>query len=153
MHYIAIQVEFLEDETIELTYLDGRVVKYDLSILFPKYPQLEEPRKNSDLFTNGKLDPGGYGVICNDYLDIDTTGIFYDGEIVRYIETTINQKLGFLLTKTRDELNITQMELSKKSKIDQADISKIERGLGNPTLMKIDKLFKAMGKNISLNYL
>ena len=47
-------------------------------------------------------------------------------------------------------MNVTQVELSKKAHIDQGDISKIERGIGNPTLVKINKLFKALGKSLSL---
>ena len=69
------------------------------------------------------------------------------------IETSINQKIGSLLAKTRDEMNMTQVELSKIAHIDQGDISKIERGIGNPTIAKIDKLFKALGKSVTLTIL
>ena len=68
-------------------------------------------------------------------------------------ETNLTQQIGFLLAKTRDEMNITQTELAKKSHIDQGDISKIERGLGNPTIAKINKLFKALGKSITVTLL
>ena len=60
----ATQVRFLEDVTLELTYQDGKIVRYDMSRLFSKYPQLEELRNNRELFINGHLDVGGYGVIC-----------------------------------------------------------------------------------------
>ena len=69
---------------------------------------------------------------------------------VGQVETPLALQLGFLLAKTRDEMNVTQVELSKKAHIDQGDISKIERGIGNPTLAKINKLFKALGKSLSL---
>lgn len=49
-----------------------------------------------------------------------------------------------------EDMNVTQVELSKMSHIDQGDISKIEKGLGNPTIAKINKLFKALDKSISL---
>ena len=149
----ATQVRFLEDVTLELTYQDGKIVRYDMSRLFSKYPQLEELRNNRELFINGHLDVGGYGVIWNDDLDIDATSIYECGEVVGQVDTTINQQIGLLLAKTREELNITQTELSKKSHIDQGDISKIEKGLGNPTIAKIYKLFKALGKSISLTLL
>ena len=149
----ATQVRFLEDVTLELTYQDGKIVRYDMSRLFSKYPQLEELRNNRELFINGHLDVGGYGVIWNDDLDIDATSIYECGEVVGQVDTTINQQIGLLLEKTREELNITQTELSKKSHIDQGDISKIEKGLGNPTIAKIYKLFKALGKSISLTLL
>lgn len=153
MHYMAIDVKFLEDVTLEMTFQDGKVIRYDMSKMFNKYPQLEELRKNHELFINGRLDVGGYAVIWNDDLDFEATGVYEYGELVDIIETPLNQQIGFLLAKTRDDMNVTQVELSKMSHIDQGDISKIERGIGNPTLAKINKLFKALGKSISLTIL
>ena len=145
----AIEVKFLEDVALEITFQDGRVVRYDMSKMFSKYPQLEELRKNRKLFESGYIDQGGNGIIWNDELDFDAMGIYYEGEEVGRAEITINQQIGALLIKTREEMNITQIELAKISHINQADISKIEKGVGNPTLAKISKLFKALGKNIS----
>lgn len=153
MHYIATNVKFLKDVTVEVTYQDGKVVQYDMSQMFKKYPQLEELRINRKLFESGHLDVGGYGIVWNDELDFDATSIYEDGVVVGEVETTINQQIGVLLSKTREELNMTQTELSKKSNIDQGDISKIEKGIGNPTIAKLNKLFKALGKSISLTVL
>ena len=150
MHYMAIDLKFLEDVTLEMTFQDGKVIRYDMSQMFNKYPQLEELRKNRKLFLSGHLDLTGFAVIWNDELDFDATSIYDDGEVVGQIETPLALQLGFLLAKTRDEMNVTQVELSKKAHIDQGDISKIERGIGNPTLAKINKLFKALGKSLSL---
>ena len=124
-----------------------------MSQMFSKYPQLEELRKDRKLFESGHLDLTGFAVVWNDELDFDATSIYDDGEIVGFEETNLTQQIGFLLAKTRDEQNVTQKELSKRTHIDQADISKIERGIGNPTLAKIGKLFKALGKGISLTLL
>ena len=153
MHYIATKVRFLEDVVLEMTFQDGKIVRYDMSQMFSKYPQLEELRRNRKLFESGHLDVGGYAVIWNDELDFDASSIYEDGEIVGEEETTINQQIGVLLAKTREELNITQTELSKKSHIDQGDISKIEKGIGNPTIAKLNKLFKALGKSITVTLL
>lgn len=153
MHYIATKVRFLEDVTLEMTFQDGKIVRYDMSQMFSKYPQLEELRINRSLFENGHLDVGGYAVVWNDDLDFDATSIYEDGVVIGQEETTINQKIGVLLTKAREEMNITQTELSKMSHIDQGDISKIEKGIGNPTIAKINKLFKALGKTISMTIL
>ena len=149
----ATDVKFLNGVVLEMSFQDGKVVRYDMSKMFSKYPQLIELKNDRKLFESGHLDPGGYGVIWNDELDFNAMDIYEDGEIIKEIETTINQKIGILLAKTREELNITQVELSKKSRIDQGDISKIEKGIGNPTIAKINKLFKAMGKNISITLL
>ena len=150
---MAIDVKFLEDVTLEMTFQDGKVIRYDMSKMFNKYPQLEELRSNRELFISGHLDLTGFAVIWNDDLDFDATSIYDDGELVGIVETPLNQQIGFLLAKTRHDMNVTQVELSKMSHIDQGDISKIERGIGNPTLAKINKLFKALGKSISLTIL
>ncbi len=83
MHYIATEVRFLEDVTIEVTFQDGKVVKYDMSSMFSKYPQLIELKKNRKLFESGHLDPGGYSVVWNDELDFDATSIYENGMIVK----------------------------------------------------------------------
>ena len=153
MTIYAKKVRFLQDVTIEVTFQDGKIITYDMSRLFKKYPQLEELRRDRQLFESGHLDPGGFGIVWNDELDIEAWGIYQDGEVVGQEEPTINQKLGILLAKTREELNITQTQLAKLTNIDQGDISKIEKGIGNPTLSKINKLFSALGKTISINLL
>ena len=149
----ATKVRFLEDVTLELTFQDGKVIRYNMARLFSKYPQLEELRRNRKLFLSGHLDVGGYGVIWNDELDIDATSVYECGEVVGHEDTTINQQIGVLLATTREGQGLTQVELSKLSHVDQGDISKIEKGLGNPTIAKINKLFKALGKSISLTLL
>lgn len=88
MHYIATKVYFLKGVTLEVTFQDGKVVRYDMSLMFPKYPQLIELQKNRKLFENGHLDPGGYSVIWNDELDFDTTSIYGDGKLVGKEETS-----------------------------------------------------------------
>ena len=45
-------------------------------------------------------------------------------------------------------MGVTQTKLAKLAHMDQGDISKIEKGLGNPTIAKISKLFKALGKDV-----
>ena len=147
----AIDVKFLEDVTLLMTFQDGKIIRYDMSKMFLKYPQLEELRKNRKLFENGHLDKAGNGVIWNDDLDFDAMSIYEDGELIGEVDTSINQQIGALLIKAREETHVTQVELSKKSHIDQGDISKIEKGIGNPTISKINKLFNALGKTIRVS--
>ena len=147
----AKKVRFLEDVIVEITFNDGKIVRYDMSKMFLKYPQLEELRRNRTLFENGHLDPGGFGIIWNDELDFDATSIYECGQVVGQEEISINQKIGILLAKTREEKGLTQTELSKLSHIDQGDISRIEEGKGNPTIRKINKLFSALEKTINIS--
>lgn len=149
MFISATNLIFLDGVKLELTFQDGKIIRFDLSSLFDKISSLKE-LQNRELFLSGYLDKGGYGIIWNDEVDIDTMTIYEDGEVVGYAPTTLNQKIGILLMKTREEKGITQMQLAKLSHIDQGDISKLEKGIGNPTLSKINKLFDALGKSIDV---
>lgn len=148
MFIAATKIKFLEDVAFEMTFQDGKVIRYDMSRMFSKYPQLKELRENRKLFESGKLDVGGYAVVWNDDLDFDASSVYECGELVGIEETTLNQQIGVLLSKAREEANLTQAELARIAHIDQGDISKIERGLGNPTTAKITKLFQALGKRV-----
>ena len=71
MHYMALRVKFLEDVALEMLFQDGKIIRYDMSKMFSKYPQLEELRKDRKLFENGHLDTTGFAVVWNDELDFD----------------------------------------------------------------------------------
>lgn len=148
MAVYARNVKCLDDAKIEVTFNDGKIIEYDMHNLLNKYPELNELVNNELLFKMGHVDIGGYGIIWTDEFDVDAMTVYEDGTIVGMVPISLTQKIGVLLAKTREELNITQIELSKMSHIDQGDISKIEKGFGNPTLGKIYKLFEAMGKSI-----
>ena len=151
MFCVATSVRFLEDVTVECTFEDGKIVQYDMSRMFKKYPQLEELRKNRALFLSGKLDIGGYAVVWNDELDFETWSIHDCGVVVGQETVPLNKLIGVLLCGYRVELAMTQKELSKLSGINQADISRIEDGKGNPTLKKIETLFNALGKKLDIS--
>ena len=150
MTIYAVDVKFLDDVKLEMTFQDGKVVRYDMSKMFNKYPQLSKLRENRELFVNGRLDPGGFGIIWNDELDFDAMSIYEDGEVVGSIKPTLNQIIGVQIAKARDKRGITQMDLSKLSHIDQADISKLEKGLGNPTISKISKILDALDCDLEI---
>lgn len=57
---------------------------------------------------------------------------------------------GFLTRTKREELGMTQMELAEYSGIQQKEISKIERGVGNPTLRTCQHLLGALGLELSV---
>ncbi len=147
----AIKVEFLEDVKLDMTFKDGKIIRYDMSCVFDKFPQLRELREDRQLFLSGHLDKGGYGIIWNDQLDFSAMSIYAGGEIVGEKEHTLSESIGTLLLKTREDLNLTQIDLAKLANVDQADISKIEKGTGNPTLGKLEKIFKSIGKKIIIS--
>ena len=52
----------------------------------------------------------------------------------------------------RLEQNITQKELSEKTGIAQADISRIENGTRNPSLSMVKKLAQGLGMQLKLEF-
>jgi transcriptional regulator with XRE-family HTH domain len=54
-------------------------------------------------------------------------------------------RLAVQIIDRREELKLTQMELAEKSGVDQADISRIERGSAYPNERTLIKLAQALG--------
>lgn len=52
----------------------------------------------------------------------------------------------------RKDSGITQKELSKKTGINQADISKLENGTANPSLKTLQRLADGMGMVLKLEF-
>ena len=148
MFHKAIKIRFLEGTVLEVTFLSGEVIHYDMQVLFEKYPQLQA-LNNRELFLSGKL-AGNYGIVWNDEIDIEVETIFEDGILVRKNDTSACSRVGTALSEARARKSITQLELSGLSGIDQSDISKIERGVYNPSINTLEKLANAMGMKLSI---
>ena len=52
----------------------------------------------------------------------------------------------------RESAGLTQSELSKKTGIAQGDISKIENGIGNPSIKTLKRLAQGMGKVLKIEF-
>ena len=148
MFHKAIRLEFKEGTALELTFLDGRVMRYDMAWLFSSYPQLEvlEDRK---LFLSGKL-LGHYGIIWNDDLDLEAETVYQEGELVRVTEIPASVLAGHAVAEARAASCMTQAELSKACGIDQSDLSKLERGLLNPSVNTLERIAKALGGTVKI---
>ncbi len=56
------------------------------------------------------------------------------------------------LMEARIKVGLTQKQLSEKTGISQADISRIERGTANPSLKTLQRLASALGKKIQIDF-
>lgn len=56
------------------------------------------------------------------------------------------------LIDARNEAGITQTELSRRTGIAQTDISKLERGNGNPSLKTLKRLADGLGMTLELKF-
>ena len=53
----------------------------------------------------------------------------------------------------RNKAGLTQEELSKRSGINQANISKLENGNANPSISTLQKLAKGLGKKLVISFI
>ena len=149
MFHKAIKLEYREGTTLELTFQDGKVKHYDMSALFSKYPQLEA-LKDRTLFTSGKL-LGPYGIVWNDDLDIEAETIYEDGETVREEKPAAFVMVGNAVAAARARKGLSQKELSDLTGIDQSDLSKIERGIANPSINTLNRIAKALDARLLIS--
>ena len=149
MFHKAIELKLLEGTALEVLFLDGTVERYDMSVLFSKYPQLKQ-LEDRDLFLSGRM-MGVYGIVWNDDLDIETETIYEDGETVRKEMLTISKASSQAVAAARAAAGISQKQLAALSGIDQSDISKIERGIANPSVATLDRIAKALGGQLNIS--
>jgi len=151
MFHKAIDVKFLEGTTLEMTFQDGKVIRYDMADLYWKYPQLKE-LENRKLFTSGKL-MGMYGIIWNEDLDIEAETIYEDGKTVRTEKGAENSIIGDAVIAARAHKEITQKDLANLTGISQGDISKIERGISNPTVGTLKRIAEALDTTLTISFI
>ncbi len=65
-------------------------------------------------------------------------------------KTGITQRFGLAIRQRRQELGISQEELSFRAGLHRTYISDIERGSRNPSLENIEKLAKALDISVSI---
>lgn len=148
MFHKAIKLAYGTGTTLELTFQDGKVKRYDMAALFGKYPQLTALRDRT-LFTSGKL-LGPYGIVWNDDLDIEAETIYEDGETVREEKPAAFLMVGNAVAAARAQKGLSQKELSDLTGIDQSDLSRIERGIANPSINTLDRIARALGGKLRI---
>ena len=149
MFHKATDMKFLDRTALEVVFQDGKVKRYDMATLFDKYPQLRalEDRK---LFLSGHL-AGFYGIIWNDDLDIETETIYEDGVTIRKLPPIASRAAGTAVASARALSGMSQKQLAAASGIDQSDISKIERGVANPSVSILERIAKALGGQLTID--
>ncbi len=132
-----------------MTFQDGKVKRFDMAVLFDKYPQLLALR-NRALFTSGRL-AGYYGIIWNDDLDIEAETIYEDGETVREEKPAAFIMVGNAVAEARAARGLSQKDLSGLTGIDQSDLSRIERGIANPSVNTLNRIAQALGATLHVS--
>ena len=147
-------VKAKDNYIIEAVFFNGEVVQYDTKQLFIVFPQFKIFEEDQKLFESVKADQGGYGISWNDELDLDAETIWEDGILIETkVDIDINPLLAYQLLLARENVNMTQKELAEKTGIYQADISKLERGIGNPSLSTLKRLADGLGMKLQIDFI
>lgn len=149
MFHKMVSVRFLEGTALEACFQDGLVKRYDMAALFPKYPQLQA-LENRELFHSGRM-MGAYGIAWNDELDIEAETIYEDGETVRVEHAPPNLELARVVAEARAKAGLSQKQVAALSGIDQSDLSKIERGIANPSISTLARIADALGGTLRMS--
>ncbi|MHB1483817.1 MAG: helix-turn-helix domain-containing protein [Saccharofermentanales bacterium] len=67
-------------------------------------------------------------------------------------ESEAEHALVKALVEARNEAGMTQQQLSKKSEIDQAVLSRIESGKANPSIKTLLKVANGLGKKLIIDF-
>ena len=141
----------LNDNLIVISeFLDGVVTSFDLKSMISKFPVFNDLLTNKQLYQSGHISPGGFGIIWNDEIDFAAESLYYDGTIIERKKVELNIQIAIMVSEKRIEKGVGQKELAKLTGIHQAEISKIERGIGNPSVKTLDRIAKGLGLNLKL---
>ena len=145
----SIKLVLKEGTIFDLYFLDGTVKRYDILSLADKFPQLNA-LKDRELFLKGKL-LGWSGVYWDDDLDIECDTVYEEGiDVSKEYDDIDNVVLGYKIRELRRNADLSQVELASKAGIDQSDLSKIEKGLANPSIKQISKVLSALNQRLSV---
>ncbi len=148
MFHRATDLKFKEGTALEVTFQNGEVRQFDVSSLFGKYPQLKA-LENRELFLSGML-LGSLGIVWNDELDLEVETVYEEGKLVRKEPPAPGAAAGDAVSLARAAKGISQKELSELTGIDQSDISKIERGIANPSVGTLSRIARALDAELEI---
>ena len=145
----SIKLVLKEGTTFDLYFLDGIVKRYDILSLADKFPQLNA-LKDRQLFLKGKL-LGWSGVYWNEDLDIEADTVYEEGiDVSNEYQDIDCVVLGYKIKEKRLELGLSQQELARKARVDQSDISKLEKGTANPSLKMIRRITDSLKSKLTI---
>lgn len=91
----------------------------------------------------------GRGTTLKQYLH----GEMKDPEFRRlYEEADIELRVALEVTKAREAIKMTQEELAEAIKTKQQTVSRIERGAQNVTIETLDRIAKALGRDLQVRF-
>ncbi|MBR6413908.1 MAG: helix-turn-helix transcriptional regulator [Oscillospiraceae bacterium] len=93
---------------------------------------------------------GAYGIFWNEDLDLEAETVYEDGETIQTEPVRIQKTSSRAVAAARAAAGISQKQLATLTGIDQSDLSKIERGVANPSVSTLERIATALGGKLSI---
>ena len=77
-----VSIETKENFILIAIFESGETKEYDIKPLFDKIASFRDLKNINGLFNQVKVDIGGYGIVWNDYIDLSSDEIYYNGKCV-----------------------------------------------------------------------
>lgn len=139
----------LDDYILLVGFADGEWRSFDLKPLMKKYPQFSLLKENN-LYKQGKIDLGGFGIVWNDELDISAEGIYEQGKKAGESYSLELMDIAEYIKTIRTTNYLSQKDLSHLSGVSQSTIARIENKDIDPSVGTINRLLAPFGKSLSI---
>jgi Protein of unknown function (DUF2442) len=84
-----VSAQVIDDHTLSVKFTNNELKKYDISKLLDN--PMFSPLKNPVFFRNFTIEPGGYGLVWNEDIDISEYELWQNGvSLINKTETTIS---------------------------------------------------------------
>lgn len=93
----------------------------------------------------------GYGIVWTDDIDISIEEIYRSGEQVGTADV-LKVGIASSVRNARCQVGLSQKELAERTGINQADISRIERGLANPSINTLKRIAIALDCTLKVDF-
>ena len=150
MSHKIYKVKMNSDYLVDITFFNGEIRQCDLKVLVESEALTEDKDLAIEKYMQLEIEKSRNGIVLPGGHKIDSETLWGNAYAVRQ-ESITDPVIAFAdeLINLREGLNMSQRDLEIKSGVRQAEISKIERGDGNPSLKTMGKLFAAMGRTLN----
>ena len=126
----------------------GEVRAYDLAPIIRKRAQFK-PLKDPALFSEVRVDAGGYGISWNEDIDMASNELYDEGTPVNVVESEGWRVVGEVV-EARHAAGVSQAKLAAAAGLKQPVIARLETGVNSPRLETLLRVLTPMGKTIKV---
>jgi len=151
MHRIY-RIELTEDMKLRTLFFNGEIRELEIEIWDEATSIEERVNRYAQLIESIRLNEGRTKVSLGERI-FSSEEIYDQGTLVglEYIDD-VNIQVATKLQSIRESKNLTQSDLHDITGIYQAEISKIERGIGNPSISTLVRLADSMDRRITIDF-